>query len=122
MKILPVQNKIDLKKFVNFPFKFYKEDPNWVAPLRFDLRNQFDPKVNPLLSHCDYQLFLLVRDDQIIGRIAAFIDHLAVDFWKEKIGLFGYYECIQDPEASQMLMKAAADWLKEQGMDSMRGP
>jgi len=122
MNILPVQSKTDLRKFVNFPFKFYKDDPNWVAPLRFDLRNQFDPKINPLLSHCDFQLFLLVRDDQIIGRIAAFIDHLAVDFWKEKIGLFGYYECIQDPEASQMLMKTAADWLKEQGMDSMRGP
>lgn len=58
----------------------------------------------------------------MIGRIAAFIDHLAVDFWKEKIGLFGYYECIPDENASRMLLDTAAEWLREQGMDSMRGP
>jgi ribosomal protein S18 acetylase RimI-like enzyme len=122
MNILPVRNKTDLRKFINFPFSFYKEDPNWVAPLRFDLRNQFNPKTNPLLSHCDYQLFLLIRDGQIIGRIAAFIDHLAVDFWEEKIGLFGYYECVPEPEASELLFNAAAEWLRKKGMDSMRGP
>jgi len=116
MHILPVQNKKDLRKFINFPFTFYKEDPNCVAPLRFDLRNQFNPDTNPMLSHCDYQLFLLVRDKQIIGRIAAFIDHLAVDFWEEKIGLFGYYECLDESEAFQLLLIAAVDWLKEQGI------
>ena len=122
MNIKSVANKADLKKFIHFPFDFYKKDPNWVAPLRFDLRKQFNPDANPLLSHCDYQLFLLIRDGLIIGRIAAFIDRLAVDFWEEKIGLFGYYECIQEPEASRMLLQAAADWLSERGMESMRGP
>ena len=122
MKLQTVQSKKDLKKFIYFPYQFYKDDPNWVPPLRTELRNQFNPKTNPLLDHCDTCLFLLIREGQVIGRIAAFIDHRAVDFWKEKVGLFGYYECIPDINASRTLLDSAAEWLREQGMDSMRGP
>jgi len=122
VNILPVKNKTDFKKFIEFPFLFYKEDPDWVAPLRLDYQKQFNPKTNPMLSHCDYQLFLLFNGNKIIGRIAAFVNHVALDFWGEKIGLFGYYECEQDQQASGMLLAAAADWLREQGMEIMRGP
>ena len=112
----------DTKKFIEFPYAFYKDDPNWIPPLRRETRNQFDPKTNPLLKHSTYQLFLLLDGEKAIGRIAAFIDHLAVEFWKDPIGLFGYYECIPDLDASSMLLNAAATWLREQGMASMRGP
>ncbi|MGB2964875.1 MAG: hypothetical protein WBB69_12905 [Anaerolineales bacterium] len=122
MNIQVVQNKSELNQFINYPYQFYRDDPNWIPPLRTELKNQFNPKTNPLLDHCDYCLFLLIQEDQVIGRIAAFIDHLAVDFWEEKIGLFGYYECVPDENASKLLMDAAADWLRDRGMDSMRGP
>ena len=58
----------------------------------------------------------------MIGRIAAFYDTLANDFWKESTGLFGYYECPDDPVASGMLLGSAAGWLREKGMTTMRGP
>lgn len=122
MKIHTVETKNDLKGFINYPYHFYKDDPNWIPPLRIELREQFHPQTNPLLDHCDYCLFLLIQDKKIIGRIAAFIDHLAVDFWGEKIGLFGYYECIPNETASRTLLDAAVYWLREHGMDSMRGP
>ena len=122
MQIQKVENKSDLKRFIDFPFLFYKNDENWVPPLRVELKNQFNPKTNPFLDHCDYQLFLLTRDGKVIGRIAAFVDHLAVDFWREKIGLFGYYECFPDDDGSKLLLRAAADWLRERSMDKMRGP
>jgi GNAT superfamily N-acetyltransferase len=94
----------------------------WVAPLRSEMRGQFDPEKNPLLKHCKYQLFLLIENGKTIGRIAAFIDTLAVDYWGEKIGLFGYYECPDDPQASAMLLDQAREWLIEKGMTAMRGP
>ena len=122
MEILPVNTQRDLKEFIDFPYHFYRDDPNWVPPLRMELKKQFNPKTNPLLDHCDHQLFLLTRGDEVLGRIAAFIDHLAVDFWKEKIGLFGYYECIPEEGASHALLDAAVDWLKERGMTAIRGP
>ena len=122
MNILSVQSKADLKRFIEYPYHFYQDDPLWVAPLRSELKGQFEPKRNPFLDHCEYSLFILERNGKMIGRIAAFIDTLAVEFWGEPIGLFGYYECIPDPEAARMLLGAARDWLRSQGMSQMRGP
>ncbi len=96
MNIRLVQTKKDLKTFIEIPYQLYKHDPIWIPPLRDEQRGQFDPKRNPLLDHCEWQLFLLEDAGRLIGRIAAFVDNLAVDFWKEPVGLFGYYECVPD--------------------------
>jgi GNAT superfamily N-acetyltransferase len=122
MQIHPVTTKKDLTAFINLPYQLYKNDPLWVPPLRDEQRGQFEPKRNPLLDHCEWQLYLLKDGGKTIGRIAAFIDLLATDFWKERIGLFGYYECIPDAQASRLLLEAARDWLLTKNCTSMRGP
>ena len=122
MHIQTVYSNQDLSHFINLPYQFYKNDLMWVAPLRSETRSQFNPKNNPLLDHCDFQLFLLMEDHKVIGRIAAFIDSLAIDYWKQKIGLFAYFECPNNPIASRMLLTSAADWLYEKGMQFIRRP
>ncbi len=122
MKITKVETRTDLRKFIDLPYQQYKDDPVWVPPLRDEQRGQFDPVRNPLLEHCEYGLFLLQEDGKTIGRIAAFIDRLAVEAWGEPVGLFGYYECPNDPKASQLLLDTARDWLVGHGMKAMRGP
>ncbi len=122
MKICRVTTRADLKKFINFPFNLYKHDKVWVPPLISELFNQFDVKKNPTLDHCEYDLFILLENGEVVGRIAAFIDRMALETWKEPIGLFGYYECINDDTASAILLEAAADWLRNKGMKIMRGP
>lgn len=122
MKIHLVQSQRDLKTFIEFPYQFYRNDSVWVPPLRDELRKEFNPKTNPFLEHCDWQLFLLKDGGKVIGRIAAFIDLLAADFWKERIGLFGYFECIQNPDAAKLLLEAAKDWLQAKQCTRMRGP
>jgi ribosomal protein S18 acetylase RimI-like enzyme len=122
MKIIPVTSPAGLRKFIELPYRLYKNDKVWVPPLLSEVRGQFDKKLNPTLEHCQYVLFLLEHDNQIIGRISAFIDTLALETWKEPIGLFGYYECINDKTASGMLLDTASSWLKEKGMKFMRGP
>lgn len=122
MKIRPVTTKNDLKRFIRFPYQLYKNDPVWVAPLLDEQRSQFDAKLNPMLDHCEYTLFLLEDNGKVIGRIAAFIDRLALETWKEPVGLFGYYDCIEEMEASRMLLDTAAGWLREKGMTFIRGP
>jgi len=122
MPIRPVQTRKDLAAFINLPYEHYRHDPVWIPPLRDEQRGQFDPLRNPLLDHCEWQLFLLEENGKLIGRIAAFIDRLAVDFWKERIGLFGYYECTPDPAAARALLEAARDWLRARNCTSMRGP
>ena len=96
MNVLPVRSQEDLRRFIDLPYRIYRHDPNWVPPLRDEQRGQFDPRRNPMLEHCERELFLLKDGGAVLGRIAAFVDTLAVDFWKERIGLFGYFECGPD--------------------------
>ena len=122
LTIHPVLDRDDLRQFVGLPFALYRSDPNWVPPLRREAMAQVDPIKNPFLDHCDYSLFLLKKGRRIIGRIAAFVDRNAIEYWGETIGLFGYYECIEDAAASRALLQTASDWLSSRGMTSMRGP
>jgi GNAT superfamily N-acetyltransferase len=122
MNVYPVSTKKDLAIFIGLPYELYKHDPVWVPPLREEQRGQFNPKRNPLLDHCERQLFLLEDGGNYIGRIAAFVDLLAVDFWKKRIGLFGYFESIPNPEAGRVLLEAARTWLISKNCSSMRGP
>jgi GNAT superfamily N-acetyltransferase len=122
VEIRTVQTRRDLSEFIGLPYRLYRRDPVWVPPLRSDQWNQFDPKRNPMLDHCEYALFLAQQGPDVIGRISAFIDRLAVDWWKEPIGLFGSFECANDERAAESLLSAARDWLAARGMKAMRGP
>jgi len=122
MKIISVINSADLKKFSKLPYMLYKNDQIWVPPLLSVVLKQFDKLRNPTLDHCDFALFLLEHENKIIGRIAAFTDRNALETWKEPVGLFGYYECINNQDASRVLLDAASGWLKERGMKYIRGP
>lgn len=124
MNLRAVHTERDLSTFIELPYQLYRGDPLWVPPLRDEQRAQFDPHRNPLLDHCEWQLFLLEEQGRgrPIGRIAAFVDHLALDSWGQPIGLFGYFECLQDPTAAGLLLEAARDWLRQREMQVMRGP
>ena len=122
MKIISVNSKKEIRDFIQFPYVHYKKDTTWVPPLRREERKTFNPKSNPLLRHCEWQLFLLEKDGEVVGRVAAFIDLLAIEFWGEKVGFFGYYECIDDSEASKMLLETCKKWLIDKGCSKMWGP
>jgi len=122
MNIIQVSLKSDLRRFIHFPYTLYKDDPVWVPPLLDEQFSQFDAKRNPTLDHCEYALFLLEENGVVIGRISAFIDRLALETWREPIGLFGSYECINDAKASNLLLQCASDWLRKKGMTKIRGP
>lgn len=122
MEIKRVVTQKDLKRFIGLPYKLYQDDRNWVAPLRSEQEAQFNPRKNPMLDHCEYALFLAMESDTVLGRVSAFVDQLAVDYWRERIGLFGSYECVDDASVSQQLLQAASSWLKSRGMQFMRGP
>ena len=78
MRVVSVATRADLRRFVELPYRLYRHDDHWVAPLRSEQRAQFDPGRNPMLAHCEVALFLLI-DREPIGRISAFVDRLAVD-------------------------------------------
>ncbi len=117
-----VENHSDLRQFVELPYRLYRHDPLWVPPLRSEQWAQFDRQRNPMLDHCTYALYLLMDGDCAVGRIAAFVDQLAVDTWREPIGLFGSFECAAGEEGARLLLEAAGAWVARRGMTRLRGP
>jgi GNAT superfamily N-acetyltransferase len=122
VRIVAARSRAELRQFVELPYRLYRDDPVWVPPLRIEQRQRVDPRHNPMLRHCTVELFLARDGEEVIGRVAAFLDHLALEHWRAPIGLFGSYECVDDPAVSRALLDAAREWLRARGMASMRGP
>jgi ribosomal protein S18 acetylase RimI-like enzyme len=122
MIVHKVESRADLTQFIQLPYRLYRDDPVWVPPLRSEQWAQINAKLNPLLNHCETQLFLLKEGRKVLGRCSAFIDRLALAHWGEPIGLFGSFECIQDEAGAHLLLDAAKTWLAARGMHTMRGP
>ena len=112
----------ELKKFIKFPFKLYKNDPHWIPPLNSDEMNILRKDKNPAFEHCEARYFLAYKDGTIVGRIAGIINHNANDDWNEKKVRFGWFDFIDDLEVSRKLLKCVEDWGRERGMDTINGP
>lgn len=122
VKITRVKKKKDIKRFVEFPFFLYSNDDRFVPPLINDQIKFFCPDKNPYFDHSEVQLFLAERDDKIVGRLTAHTNKQHNVFHRDRIGFFGFFECINDPEISRALFDRASDWLAERGCDTIRGP
>jgi len=120
--IKPVETKAERMRFIRCQWDFYKNDPSWVPPIIADRVKLLDTEKNPFYKHSVMQLFLAVSDGKIVGRIAAIINDNHNRTHKDKVGFFGFFECIDNQEVANALFDTAADWLKSRGMDTMRGP
>ncbi|MCK5834075.1 hypothetical protein KAH81_10460 [bacterium] len=125
VRIVPVDKKGELKDFIKFPWFIYRKywpDYNWVPPLKKDMKFKLDTEKHPFWKHAERELFLAYDGLRLVGRIGAIIDHNYNELWDEKMGAFGFFECINDQEVANALFDAAANWLKDKGMTFIRGP
>lgn len=124
--IRPVQTKRDRKAFVDLPFRLYRDDPNWVPPLKGEALGLITPEKNGWYSHAKAQLFLAERNGKVVGRISAHIDTLALEMpavqgFGPGTGQWGLMEA-EDQGVFAALLQAAETWLREQGMTRALGP
>ncbi len=117
-----VRTEKELAEFINLPFSLYRDDRNWVPPLKSEVRALLDQKHHPFWEHATGVLFLARDGARVVGRISAQIDDNYNQLWNEKLGSFGFFECINDQEVANLLFDAAARWLKSRGMTVLRGP
>ncbi len=122
LRIVPVASRQEVKDYVMFPFRLYKDDANWVPPLIADRMAHFDPAKNPFFEHADFQMFRAVRNGQTVGTVTAVADELHPQIWDEPVGFFGEFECIQDQFVANALLDAAKAWLASHDRTIMRGP
>jgi hypothetical protein len=123
MQVIEVKGSSTVKAFHDVARDIYKGDPNWVQPLEALEDSTFDPKKNAFFNHGDGIRWILKNDEsKVIGRIGAFFNaNKAYDF-KQPTGGCGFFECINDQQAADLLFDTARDWLKTKGMEAMDGP
>lgn len=116
-----VSERQQLKEFITLPHRIYAGDPNWVAPLWFEQMHRFTEK-NPFFQHAKWQAWIVRRGSLVVGRISAQIDELYKETHGEGTGFFGLIEAEDDPEIFALLLRTAEGWLREQGINLIRGP
>lgn len=122
VKIEQVTTRGDRRAFVEFPWRVYRDDPNWVPPLIRERLEYLDPERGPFYEHADVALFMARRGREIVGTIAPFVDHRYLEQVDRAEGGFGFFELIEDYAIAERLLDAARGWLRGQGMASVRGP
>lgn len=122
VEIITVNSKSDLKKFLKFPWLIYKDNPYWVPPLLYDIKKVLNKKKNPFFKHAEMELFLAVKEGSVVGRIAAIKNDLHNKEHNDKVGFFGFFECINDQGVANKLFDTAAQWISEKELTAMRGP
>ncbi len=122
IEVKEVESSSQLQKFIEYPNKLYKDDPNYVAPLTMERKEFFDTKKNPFYKFAKVKLFLAYDGNKIVGRIATCINYSHNEYHEENIGSFGFFDCPDDFEIASTLLKVAMITLKKEGAEKMRGP
>jgi GNAT superfamily N-acetyltransferase len=122
LNVRPVRSRSDRKRFIRFEWEMNSALEQWVPPLLADRRKLMDINKHPFYLHADVCFFLAERDGQVVGRIAAILNENHNREHREKIGFFGFFECVEEQEVADRLFAAACGWLERKGVSAVRGP
>jgi hypothetical protein len=122
IEIVDVERGAELKDFVDLPWRIYTEYPMWVPPLKKEVRRLLDPRRHPFWASAERKLFLARRGSETVGRIAGIIDRRYNELHDEKMGIWGFFECMDEPPAAAALFSAVEAWVHQKGMTFLRGP
>lgn len=117
------ESRRELGAFLGVPWTIYPgRYPQWVPPLRVMVKEMVDPHHDPFWKNADRALFVARVNGKVVGRIAAIENRRHNQVHDDRVGFFGFFECVDDQEVADALFAEAAAWLKERGLDRMRGP
>lgn len=122
VEIKEVKTRSELRAFVNFPEKLYRDNPYYIPPLEFDQLDTLDQKKGAAQQFCDSALYLAYKDGELVGRVAAIVNRLANEQWNHKEVRFGWYDFVEDKEVSKALMDKVEEFGRRYQMDSIVGP
>ncbi len=122
IQLVDTQDKAQVKQFVEFPFRLYKDCPQWVPPLFTDSYLQLNRKKHPFFEHSDADFYLAFRDRELVGRIAALENKPFNQYHKTRDAEFYFFDTVNDLEAARALFGAVFEWAKKRGLDRVVGP
>lgn len=117
-----VRTRADRKAFVELPWRIYRDDPNWVPPLRREVHAFISPRKHPFYEHGEATQFIARQNNEVVGRILVSDDPNYNEQYGTNLGCFGMFECIDDQQVADELLNRAATWLTQRGRTQVLGP
>lgn len=119
---IDTENKKDVRKFIQFPFRCYKNDGNWVPPMINDMKLALNRGRHPFYKHSHADFFIVEANGEVLGRIAAIDNQRYKKFTGENAGFFCYFEVIENIHVARELFNAVVDWARERSLGKIIGP
>src|SRR5450759_1607595 len=115
MKIIEIDpsERHEARRFLQLPFRIYRDNPQWVPPLKGDVKRMLNRRSHPFYKHSEATFFLAVNSDGsdgVIGRLAVLDNRHYNDYNQEQTAFFYLFECEDNQEAAEGLFDAAAGW------------
>lgn len=86
------------------------------------VKDSLDARKNPFYRDSDRALFVAFRNDEPVGRIAAIENRAHNRHHDDRVGFFGFFESVHDPDVARALLSRAEEWLRHRGLLASRGP
>src|SRR6266567_3768403 len=124
MQLIPIITPSQAKEFILANVQLNRQDKAYIRPIDAEINEVFDPARNKAFRHGEITRWILKEDDgRLIGRIAAFVNKKYKTKGDEgPVGGIGFFDCINNQEAADMLLDVARHWLSQRGMEAMDGP
>ena len=122
MNIIKVRNKFEISEFHKITHTLYKKEKMWIPHVKQEVEAVFNPIKNSYHKHGEIERFILRDQDKTIGRIAVFYDKRKKDETNTPNGAIGFFECINNQAAANLLFETAISWLKKRNINLMDGP
>jgi len=117
-----LQDKRQVRRFIEFPYTLYAGCSQWVPPLRRDVQVVLDPKRHPFYEHSEADFFLAERGGEVVGRIAALENRPFNRYHQTQKASFYLFECVDDLEVAQALFERVIDWARKRHLNELVGP
>lgn len=122
---LDVTDRRDVRRYIHFPFRLYRDCPQWVPPFVNDVRAQLDPDRHPFYQHSEAAFFLALGgadSDEVVGRIAVIDNARYNEHHGKRTAFFYHFDAVNDRAVSRALFDAAFEWARGRGLDLLWGP
>lgn len=119
--IKEVKTKKDIREFLNFPLRLYRDCPYFVPPLYSDEKQMFKPDYH-YYSTCESVFYIALREGKTVGRIQGILQKASNEKYNQKRVRFTRFDCIEDITVAGALFKALEEWTVSKGMDTVVGP
>ena len=115
-------SKAQVNRFVDIPFRLYADCPQWVPPLRTDVRTMLDRDKHPFYEHSDGDFFIALDGDREVGRIAALENRHFNEYQDTRQAQFYFFECVEDQDIANALFERVFEWARERDLNEIVGP